>query len=114
MPPLDPGVLERLRVARFELEDGRRELVSLTKAGAYKAIKSFHDALETFLVALTHHLDIPQAFRNFHEYPKVISAHTTLPFKHRTVLDNVNALRTPAKHSALYPEPESVRQLSSQ
>jgi hypothetical protein len=28
----------------FELEDGRRELAASTDAGAYKAIKSFHDA----------------------------------------------------------------------
>jgi len=46
---LEPGVVERLRLARFELEDGRSELAALTDVGAYKAIKSFHDALETFL-----------------------------------------------------------------
>lgn len=51
-----PSVVDRLLLARFELEGGRAELASNTEPGAFKAIKTFHDALETFFVALADHL----------------------------------------------------------
>jgi hypothetical protein len=68
---LDPAVVERVQLARFELADGRAELAASTPSGAYKAIKTFHDALETFVVAVAQHVGVPPAFRQFHEYHSI-------------------------------------------
>lgn len=114
VPTLSASVVERLQLARFELVDGRAELAASTKAGANKAIKSFHDALETFVIAVAEHVGAPPDFRQFHEYPKILKTETGKAFKHLNTYRNVNALRTPAKHSALYSTVESVEQLSSQ
>ncbi len=108
-PALELRIIEQLLLARFELEGGRTELAARSDRGAIKAIKSFHDALESFLVAVADHVGIPRTFRNFHEYPKAIEKGTQVPFKHVAVINEVNALRTPAKHSALYPHPSAVQ-----
>jgi len=110
---LDGSVVSRLQVARFELEDGRSELAAMTDAGAFKAVKSFHDALETFALALADHVGIPRAFRTLRDYPKLLQGVTHQPFKHVTILNQVEALRTPAKHDAIYPHPDAVQQVAS-
>jgi len=65
-------------------------------------------------VALLDHQEIPRKWRTLREYPTVLSKESKgqLPFKHKTIIDQVEALRTPAKHDSLYPDPAAVREIS--
>jgi hypothetical protein len=100
-------------MARFELEDGRSELASHTGSGAYKAIKSFHDALETFALALTDHAGLPRAHRTLAQHLGELEKKTGQQFKHRYVVGLVGDLRDPAKHQALAPNAEAVADISA-
>jgi hypothetical protein len=109
---LSDPVVRRLQMARFELEEGRGELSSSTTAGPYKAIKSFHDALETFVVALTDHAGIGRAHRTLSQWIGELQAATGKTFKHRYVVSSVGDLRDLAKHQAYPPNPEAVWDIS--
>jgi hypothetical protein len=100
-------------MARFELEDGRSELASHTGSGAYKAIKSFHDALETFTLALTDHAGIAPAHRTLAQHLGELEKTTGQKFKHRYLVGLVADLRDPAKHQALAPGAEAVADISA-
>jgi hypothetical protein len=111
---MDPNVAKRLLLAKFQLNAGKRELAGHSDFAAAEAVLRFHDAMETFFLAIADHLGAPRAFVPFHKYPGRISEQANgRPFKHTSVVNELNDLRSPLKHYGRYPSFRDVHDLSA-
>lgn len=70
---------------------------------AGEAVLRFHDALETFLLAVADHVGVPRAWRSFHELPFVIEKQAKKPFVGTAVVNELGDLRTATKHHGRFP-----------
>ena len=109
---MDQSVARRLKFAKHQLNAGKRALAEPSDFAAGEAILRFHDALETFLLAVADHLNIPRAWRNFHQYPGTISKETKTTFSGASIVNEVNDLRVETKHYGRYPRYRDVLDLA--
>jgi hypothetical protein len=109
---MDASVARRLMFAKYQLNAGKRELANNSDFGAGEAILRFHDALETFLLALADHVGLTRARIDFHQYPGRIAKHTNTTFLHVSIVNEINDLRVPTKHYGRYPPFRDVHDLA--
>ena len=90
---MDASVARRLMFAKYQLNAAKRALAGNSDFAAGEAVLRFHDALETFLLAVADHVGISRSRLDFHKYPTRIAQHTTKDFRHLSVVNEVNDVR---------------------
>lgn len=110
---MDETIVKRLLMSRYQCELGMSELGKNTDVGAWQAVVHFHDALETLLITIADSLSVPRRRIAFLDYPAEINKQSDTNFRHAKMLEEINDLRVPIKHRAIYPNPEAVRDVGT-
>ena len=110
---MDSTLIRRLVLCKYAFVRGKNELAKNSEISTWEAVRDFHDAIETYMVTIADAVGITGRKIRFNEYPGEIERKTGLPFVHDKIVDEINDLRTPYKHRAIYPNPKAVREVET-
>jgi hypothetical protein len=116
---ITPEIVNRLRMAKYQLGLAHRELSSGMDFGAWQASILVHDAVETCLMALVDATGaIPKRERPdrmvLTDYPDRLEKRSGgRPFFDARAIEDVAEMRNPAKHRGQYPSASDVDRLVS-
>jgi hypothetical protein len=114
-PALPADIVNRLMMAKYQLQVARRELAGQSEFGAWQASVTIHDAAETCLVALADYCGLQRASRKnptwLGDFPKNLEKATGKPFYDVAAIEDVIEVRNPAKHRGRFPGVADVNAL---
>ena len=76
---MDPTIIKRLRLTKYQYNLGKNELAKNTEIGAWEAVRAFYDGLETFMVTLAANKRLDIRKIQYSEYPgRIAKAYDTI------------------------------------